>query len=56
MGSVKNQCDLFPLLRHLVDQHPQTQYLIFGSASEELIERRSPTFPFVFEAKAFELP
>ena len=33
--------DFFPLLRHLVDHHPQTQYLILGSASEELIQKSS---------------
>lgn len=33
--------DFFPLLRHLVDGHPQTQYLILGSASEELIQQSS---------------
>ncbi len=33
--------DFFPLLRYLVDQHPQTQYLILGSASEELIQKSS---------------
>jgi predicted AAA+ superfamily ATPase len=33
--------DFFSLLRHLVDHHPQTQYLILGSASEELIQKSS---------------
>jgi predicted AAA+ superfamily ATPase len=33
--------DFFPLLRYLVDQHPQTQYLILGSASQELIQQSS---------------
>jgi hypothetical protein len=33
--------DFFPLLRHLVDHHPETQYLILGSASEELIQKSS---------------
>lgn len=33
--------ELFPLLRYLVDQHPKTQYLILGSASEELIQKGS---------------
>lgn len=32
---------LFPLLRYLVDQHSETQYLLLGSASETLVQRSS---------------
>lgn len=38
---IQLKSDFFPLLRHLVDQHPKTQYLILGSASEELIQKGS---------------
>ena len=41
IDEVQLKPDLFPLLRYLVDQHPQTQYLILGSASEDLIQKSS---------------
>jgi predicted AAA+ superfamily ATPase len=41
IDEVQLKPDLFPLLRYLVDQHPETQYLILGSASEELIQKSS---------------
>lgn len=43
IDEVQLKPDLFPLLRYLVDTHPQTQYLILGSASEELIQKSSET-------------
>ncbi len=33
--------DLFPLIRYLVDTHPEQRYLILGSASRELIRQSS---------------
>lgn len=39
IDEVQLKPDLFPLLRYLVDQHSETQYLILGSASEELIQK-----------------
>jgi len=41
IDEVQLKPELFPLLRYLVDHHPQTQYLILGSASEELIQKSS---------------
>jgi uncharacterized protein len=35
--------DLFPLLRYLVDQSSETQYLILGSASRDLIRQGNET-------------
>jgi len=43
IDEVQLKPDLFPLLRYLVDQHRQTQYLILGSASEDLIQKSSET-------------
>ena len=35
--------DLFPLLRYLIDHHPETRYLLLGSASQDLIQQSSET-------------
>jgi predicted AAA+ superfamily ATPase len=35
--------DLFPLMRHLVDQDPRRRYLVLGSASRDLIRQGSET-------------
>jgi predicted AAA+ superfamily ATPase len=43
IDEVQLKPDLFPLLRYLVDQYPQTHYLILGSASEDLIQKSSET-------------
>lgn len=41
IDEVQLKPDLFPLLRYLVDQQSETQYLILGSASEDLIQKSS---------------
>jgi predicted AAA+ superfamily ATPase len=41
IDEVQRLPDLFPLLRHLVDSHPQQKYLILGSASRDLIRQSS---------------
>lgn len=37
IDEIQHQPALFPLLRHLVDQHPEQHYLLLGSASPELV-------------------
>jgi len=41
IDEIQRKPDLFPLLRYLVDSHPETRYLILGSASRELIRQSS---------------
>ncbi len=36
IDEIQRKPELFPLLRYLVDQHPEQQYLILGSASSHL--------------------
>lgn len=43
IDEIQKKPDLFPLLRHLVDNHPEQQYLILGSASRDLIRQSSET-------------
>lgn len=43
IDEVQLRPDLFPLLRYLVDQNTQAQYLILGSASRDLIRQGSET-------------
>jgi uncharacterized protein len=43
IDEVQQKPDLFPLLRHLVDHHPEQRYLILGSASRDLIRQSSET-------------
>ncbi len=39
IDEVQRLPELFPLLRHLVDLHPQRRYLLLGSASRDLVSR-----------------
>lgn len=39
IDEVQRLPDLFPVIRHLVDTHPQQRYLILGSASRDLIRQ-----------------
>lgn len=41
IDEIQRQPDLFPLLRYLVDTHPDQRYLILGSASRDLIRQSS---------------
>lgn len=41
IDEIQRKPELFPLLRYLVDHHPQQRYLILGSASRELIRQSS---------------
>ncbi len=41
IDEIQRQPELFPVLRHLVDTHPQQKYLILGSASRNLIQQSS---------------
>jgi predicted AAA+ superfamily ATPase len=41
IDEIQRAPDLFPLLRHLVDTHPDQKYLILGSASRDLIRQGS---------------
>ncbi len=41
IDEVQRAADLFPLLRFLVDTHPDQRYLILGSASRDLIRQSS---------------
>jgi predicted AAA+ superfamily ATPase len=43
IGAIQRAPDLFPLLRYLVDHHPEQQYLILGSASRDLLRQSSET-------------
>ncbi len=43
IDEIQRQLQLFPLLRHLVDTHPNQKYLILGSASKNLIQQSSET-------------
>lgn len=38
IDEVQRQPELFPLLRYLIDSHPQTKYLLLGSASPDLVK------------------
>jgi hypothetical protein len=41
IDEVQRKPELFSLLRYLVDTHPQTRYIILGSASPELLRQSS---------------
>lgn len=41
IDEVQRKPDLFTLLRYLVDTHPQTRYVLLGSASRELLRQSS---------------
>ena len=41
IDEIQRQPDLFPLLRYLVDTHPDQRYLILGSASRDVIRQSS---------------
>lgn len=41
IDEIQRQPELFPLLRYLVDTHPEQRYLILGSASRDLIRQSS---------------
>ena len=41
IDEIQRKPDLFPLIRHLVDNHPEQKYLILGSASRDLIRQGS---------------
>jgi len=43
IDEIQRAPDLFPLLRYLVDQHPDQRYLILGSASRDLLRQSSET-------------
>jgi len=43
IDEIQRKPDLFPLLRHLVDNRPSQRYLILGSASRDLIRQSSET-------------
>lgn len=43
IDEIQRRPELFPLLRYLVDQNDQTQYLILGSASRDLIRQGNET-------------
>jgi uncharacterized protein len=43
IDEIQRKPDLFPLLRHLVDNLPSQRYLILGSASRDLIRQSSET-------------
>ena len=43
IDEVQRKPDLFPLLRYLVDHHPDQKYIILGSASRLLIRQSSET-------------
>jgi hypothetical protein len=43
IDEIQRAPDLFPLLRYLVDHHPEQQYLILGSASRDLLRQSSET-------------
>ena len=43
IDEIQRKPDLFPLLRHLVDNQPSQRYLILGSASRDLIRQSSET-------------
>jgi predicted AAA+ superfamily ATPase len=43
IDEIQRKPDLFPLLRHLVDNTPSQRYLILGSASRDLIRQSSET-------------
>ena len=39
IDEIQRKPDLFPLLRYLVDQRPESRYLILGSASQDLLRQ-----------------
>jgi predicted AAA+ superfamily ATPase len=41
IDEIQRQSELFPVLRHLVDNQPEQKYLILGSASRDLIRQGS---------------
>jgi uncharacterized protein len=41
VDEVQRAKDIFPLLRHLVDTHPDQRYLVLGSASGQLLRQSS---------------
>jgi predicted AAA+ superfamily ATPase len=41
IDEIQRKADLFPLIRYMVDAHPQQRYLSLGSASENLIRQSS---------------
>ncbi len=41
IDEIQRKPDIFPLLRYLVDTHPEQRYLILGSASRELVSSSS---------------
>jgi len=43
IDEIQRKPDLFPLLRHLVDNLPSQRYLILGSASRDLLRQSSET-------------
>lgn len=43
IDEIQRRPDLFPVLRTLVDRHPQRRYLILGSAAPELLQQSSET-------------
>ena len=43
IDEIQRAPDLFPLLRYLVDHHPEQSYLILGSASRDLLRQSSET-------------
>lgn len=43
IDEIQRAPDLFPLLRYLVDHHPEQRYLILGSASRDLLRQSSET-------------
>ena len=43
IDEIQRRPDLFPVLRVLVDTHPETKFLILGSASRDLIKQSSET-------------
>jgi predicted AAA+ superfamily ATPase len=43
IDEVQRKPDLFPLIRHLVDNQPSQRYLILGNASRDLIRQSSET-------------
>lgn len=43
IDEIQMQPNLFPLIRVLVDRHPDKKFLIFGSASRDLIRQSSET-------------
>ena len=59
IDEIQRRADLFPVLRVLVDAHPQSKFLILGSASRDLIQQSSETlagrigyielFPFSYQ-------